>query len=198
MTAATIVTITSIFWVLRLKKQLKTCQKIELELRYRSEYDFLSGLKNRNAFAQYIQGIEDKPITVVACDIDCLKIINDTFGHWAGDQLIRKTAYLLKKVTPPDSVIFRMGGDEFLVIMPYNDSFAQTQKINDLVKEQVFILNQKQDCVPLSLSIGIANKTSDTISLADAIKQADMLMYEQKRICRERVLISFEKAIKRE
>lgn len=192
-----VITLVFSFWVLSLKKQLITYQNIEKELRCRSECDLLSGLKNRNAVVQFVQGIEDKPMSVLMCDIDGLKIINDTLGHWAGDQLIRKTALILKAACPSETAIFRMGGDEFLAVLPEGTPLSRTEKIYESVKEQILVHNQELNSVPLSLSIGIASNTADG-SISDAIRQADLLMYEQKRICHERVKRSLEQALNRE
>jgi len=180
-----------------LKKRLWQQQNIERELRYYSEYDILTSLKNRNAFSKQVQSLDRGNLTVLVCDIDGLKIVNDTLGHWAGDQLIRQTAEVLKQVCPSEAQIFRMGGDEFLIVLPESRA-EQGMALYNSLKEQV-VLRQKSGNVPFGLSIGVASgKTEAAETLADVIRQADCAMYQEKRICQERVRQSLKQALQQQ
>ena len=88
-------------------------------LRQKSERDALTGLKNRMAFAAVANMVEEggKEATILVCDIDGLKWINDTMGHHIGDEVIRKAAGALIACCPNGAQIFRMGGDLFSPLM---------------------------------------------------------------------------------
>ncbi len=164
--------------VWKLKKKICVYQAIEKRLGYLSQYDLLSGLQNRNAFMCSMKKREAFCVTVAACDIDGLKIVNDNLGHWAGDRLIRSTADILKKVCPTGTQLFRMGGDEFLAILP---GVEETGKLQHALAEQVKLHNETDDDVPLSLSVGITTADNEDVLLEETIRKADYLMYEQKR-----------------
>ena len=175
------------FWVRKLKKTIQS-QEIEMKaLRRLSEYDRLSGLKNRNAFLRCAAKEGDGAVTVLACDIDGLKLVNDTLGHWAGDYLIRRAATVLREVCPEDAQVFRIGGDEFLLLLPQFVSFEQERQLSQSVLEGVRRHNEHYGEIPLSLSVGVASQVSGG-SLEEAVRRADYYMYEQKRDGHEKVL----------
>ena len=164
------------FWVGKLKKTIRS-QETEMQaLRRLSEYDRLSGLKNRNAFLRCALQEGHAAVTVLACDIDGLKLVNDTLGHWAGDRLIRRTAAVLREVCPAEAQAFRIGGDEFLLLLPQS-VLEGVQRHNALYGE-----------IPLSLSVGVASQVAGGGSLEEAVRRADYYMYEQKRDGHEKVL----------
>ena len=113
----------------QLKKRLSEYVYIEKELQQCNEYDLLSGLKNRNSFILQSQKEQADIITVLVCDIDVLKIINDISGHQAGDSVIRKTGLILRQTCPINSHIFRMGGDEFLALIYRGKDLKEDSKI---------------------------------------------------------------------
>ena len=175
-------------WVGRLKKRLRQQEdKIEF-LRQLSEYDRLSGLKNRNAFLRCAAQEGHAAVTVLACDIDGLKLVNDTLGHWAGDRLIRRTAAVLREVCPAEAQAFRIGGDEFLLLLPQSVSAEQEQLLLQGVLEGVQRHNELYGEIPLSLSVGVASQVAGGGSLEEAVRRADYYMYEQKRDGHEKVL----------
>lgn len=176
------------FWVGKLKKTIRS-QEIEMQaLRRLSEYDRLSGLKNRNAFLRCALQEGHAAVTVLACDIDGLKLVNDTLGHWAGDRLIRRTAAVLREVCPAEAQAFRIGGDEFLLLLPQSVSSAQEQQLLQSVLEGVQRHNALYGEIPLSLSVGVASQVAGGGSLEEAVRRADYYMYEQKRDGHEKVL----------
>ncbi len=160
--------------------QVRRLQKVAKELRHNSEYDMLSGLKNRNAFDRQITRLEGRSITVLVCDIDNLKLTNDTLGHWAGDELIRKTAEILKRVCPPTSQIFRMGGDEFLALLPCEKDERAERQIIASLEEAIISHNQTSENLKLSLSVGLAGTWDDEEAPFEIIRRADQAMYRQK------------------
>ena len=176
------------FWVEKLKKIIRR-QEAEMQaLRKLSEYDRLSGLRNRNAFLRRAAHTERSAVTVLACDIDGLKLVNDTLGHWAGDRLIRRTAAVLREVCPAAAQAFRIGGDEFLLLLPQSVSAEQEQLLLQGVLEGVQRHNALYGEIPLSLSVGVASQVAGGGSLEEAVRRADYYMYEQKRGGHEKVL----------
>ena len=182
--------------VRKLKHCLKCQQDLEQDLRYCSEHDALSGVKNRNALAKQLQSLEGKEITALVCDIDGLKIINDTLGHWAGDQLICKTAEVLISASPQHADIFRTGGDEFLIILPEKLSSKHRTELYQKVKQEVAVYNQDANSLPFSLSVGIAIGGLEGENVMDVIREADYVMYQEKRQCQERVKQSLKHVLK--
>ena len=176
------------FWVGKLKKTIRG-QETEMQaLRRLSEYDRLSGLKNRNAFLRCALQEGHAAVTVLACDIDGLKLVNDTLGHWAGDRLIRRTAAVLREVCPAEAQAFRIGGDEFLLLLPQSVPAEREQQLQQSVLEGVQRHNALYGEIPLSLSVGVASQVAGGGSLEEAVRRADYYMYEQKRDGHKKVL----------
>jgi len=141
-------------------------------------------LKNRNSFARAAQKIEktDNKVTVMVCDIDGLKFINDTLGHVAGDQIIQKAAEVLKMSLPTEADIFRIGGDEYLAIIEDVLSEQQISGINCKIHQQIERYNATRPAVPLSMSWGNAHSTSKIHTFWEVVKEADYAMYKKKRM----------------
>ena len=146
------------------------------DLQRKSEHDELTGLKNRMAFAAAAHAIENggKEATVLVCDIDGLKWINDTLGHQVGDEVIRQAADALIACCPKDTQIFRMGGDEFVALI--SSKLSQVDKV-DLME---CIHKHTQAKAHLRLSIGLASFLKG-ISLKEAIRIADCEMYRLRK-----------------
>ena len=113
-------------------------------------------------------------------DVDCLKEINDTLGHWAGDELLRRAAGILKQAFRKEDVVARIGGDEFAVIWTESDEAAANSvlpRIDHLLEEH----NVLHPEYPVQLSVGLATGSKGS-SLGELIKEADRKMYEQKAL----------------
>lgn len=156
----------------------------ELQLKYLSLHDQLTGLYNRNFFEaemKRLQGGRDYPITVMICDVDGLKIINDTMGHEQGDKILKICAKLLSQTLRQSDVISRTGGDEFTALLAKADQTIG-ESIAKRIKQQVEQYNKIHQDLPLSISIGTATATNQKKSLKEALKTADELMYQEKLI----------------
>lgn len=172
-----------------LLEKVKKQEKLTQELRFCSEYDSVSSLKNRNCLTRFALEMDKLgvSVSVLLCDIDGLKIINDTLGHMAGDVLIRKAAEILRDTCPKNAEIFRIGGDEFLIVYPEIVSIHDLELLHDSIKKNITNYNSHKEALPLSLSIGFAVSSVDLVSLWEVTKQADYNMYQQKRACKEKV-----------
>lgn len=152
----------------------------ELEILHLSYYDHLTGLFNRRKYEEILKDIdvpECLPLSLIMTDVDALKITNDAFGHQAGDHLLKHITGKLVTHFPADAYIFRIGGDEFVIVWP-NMPFTQAKRSIDLLNEEL-----KQDVIngiPCSVSIGVATRTSMRTKLTDVIREAEMIMYHRK------------------
>jgi diguanylate cyclase (GGDEF)-like protein/PAS domain S-box-containing protein len=152
----------------------------ELEILHLSYYDYLTGLFNRRKYEEILKEVDQSgtlPLSIIMTDVDALKITNDAFGHQAGDHLLKHITSQFVLNFPPEAYISRIGGDEFVVILP-NTAFSQAKKAIDLLNDRL-----KQDIfngIPCSVSYGVATRTTMKTALIDVIRDAEMIMYDRK------------------
>ena len=149
--------------------------------------DFLTGVKNKRAYAQaeaelddYIAKFTQPPFSVVVCDINGLKEVNDTKGHNAGDAFIRNACSIICNIFK-HSPVFRIGGDEFAVIMKGSDYDERTHLMEELNK--VLEANKHNGMVILAAGISDFDPDMD-MRVQDVFERADNLMYDNKKICK--------------
>ncbi|KHO62989.1 diguanylate cyclase [Thermoanaerobacter sp. YS13] len=153
-------------------------------LEHLGTHDILTGLYNRNFFEEKMTFIEKNnviPTGIIICDVDGLKLVNDTMGHKAGDMLLKTAADVLGKCFRGQDIIARIGGDEFAVILP-NASIEIVEKavdrIRKMVKNSKFAFEKEN--IPLSMSIGYAVKNNSFKKIEEVFKEADNNMYREK------------------
>ncbi len=150
------------------------------QIEFLSFHDHLTGLYNRRFYEAEILRIDNSdyyPITLVMADVNGLKLINDAFGHDAGDLLLRKISSILTKECRAQDITARIGGDEFVVLLPNTDANqakAIIKRLNSAVSKEHF------DHLMLSVSIGFAVKRNSLDSMNDIFKQAEDDMYRNK------------------
>jgi len=152
-------------------------KQAEDRIRYMSYHDQLTGLYNRHYFVQCEKELNEAPVlSVITTDVNGLKLINDTYGHEFGDELLKKYAELLKESFKKSDLIFRFGGDEFIVILKDTDEAASWKLCKSLIKqcEKTYIKD-----IPLSISLGIFTKSPGG-DLKKALTEAENKMYKQK------------------
>lgn len=162
-------------------------KQAERSIQHLAYYDTLTGLPNRLLLKDRLgQNLvqanrEGHLVGVIFLDLDRFKVINDTLGHAAGDQLLRAVAERVKGCVRKSDTVARLGGDEFLVILPAinhaEDATAITQKIINVLADP-FELNDQE--VFTSTSIGIALYPADGYDVDSLIRSADLAMYQAK------------------
>ena len=156
-------------------------ENLRRELRRKSITDNLTGLYNRTFLEEFSKTFVKSdvfPITILSSDCDGLKNINDKFGHANGDKYICMAADLLKTNLPQNSTIFRMGGDEFLAVIPKTDSEEAIKIVEDLM-DKASEYKTKDFC--LKISVGSNTVEKPTGSVDEAIIRSDKAMYEAKK-----------------
>ena len=149
-------------------------------IEYLSFHDQLTGLYNRRFYEEELKRLStdrNLPLTLVIADVNGLKLTNDAFGHAAGDNLLRKLASILKEVCRQDDIVARIGGDEFILLLPRTDA-AEAERIIHRISQA--ILRQKKELVILSASFGWATQTAVGREMQDVFKEAEDNMYRNK------------------
>jgi diguanylate cyclase (GGDEF)-like protein/putative nucleotidyltransferase with HDIG domain len=159
----------------------------EERIHYLSCHDTLTGLFNRRCFEDnrlIIDSPENLPLSVIFADINGLKLTNDIFGHAAGDELIKKSAEILLQSCRENDVIARVGGDEFIILLPRTDR-SNAKKILSRISSG--FQSARVSAVKCSISLGLDTKKSASQSIEEVIANAENAMYKDKTINRQSV-----------
>lgn len=164
-------------------EELLTTQKKLEEL---VNTDPLTDAFNRHAFYGFVRRQGEEPTKSSGCvgffDIDDLKVINDCFGHAAGDMVIRAVVRSLREIIRAEDLIYRWGGDEFFVIMV---SMKAELAENRMARLDALLQQVHLDGIPEPISVAVSwgfTDYSNTADLENAIKSADSLMYRRKQM----------------
>lgn len=155
-------------------------KEAEEKLKRLSFTDILTGLYNRTYFEEKAQELlreEYLPVGVIMGDANGLKLVNDTLGHSQGDALLKLIADLLKDVCSERQLIFRTGGDEFVILVPNTTEYECEHIIRKIFKQ---CRNYKHDLIDVSISLGSSITENLNKSIYDALKEADDKVYRQK------------------
>lgn len=152
------------------------------QLEYLSFHDEMTGLYNRRFFETEVKRLHTKrnyPLAILVGDINGLKVINDSFGHIVGDELIIAAGNVLKKVFRSDDIIARIGGDEFVVLLPKTSQIEAEELIERIVAElhDTYVRNLK---LSISFGSGVINSKTDTYD--KTFIDAENIMYKNKMI----------------
>ncbi|UCE90195.1 MAG: EAL domain-containing protein [Pseudomonadota bacterium] len=169
-------------------------RQLKRQLAYQARHDGLTGLQNRHAFEEHLKTAtasarkEGRRHALLYMDLDQFKIVNDTCGHVAGDELLRQLTVLLRDGMREGDVISRLGGDEFGVLL--NDcpqKRAQQLAEEILRKIERFRFVWQKNSFDLSASIGLVSISPDTHSHSESLSAADLACYAAKQGGRNRV-----------
>lgn len=157
---------------------------LKKKLRKQAITDELTGLYNRSFLEEFIKTHNETcyPIAIISADCDGLKEINDTYGHAAGDEYIKATVSLFQMVLPQERILFRMGGDEFLILLPATSEETSLLLVKLMKeKEKLFCIEGQQ----LSISFGVSVMNSKTDNFHTCITESDRNMYFEKKAKKE-------------
>ncbi|MBN9047873.1 MAG: PleD family two-component system response regulator [Rhizobiales bacterium] len=159
--------------------------------------DGLTGLYNRRYMETHLGTLVEqaaqrgKPLTTLVLDIDYFKSVNDTHGHDAGDDVLREFALRIRKSIRNIDLACRLGGEEFVIVMPDTDmTVAATvaERLRRRIAGEPFPIQQGTKLLNVTLSIGIAALTNPDDTAATILKRADLALYRAKRDGRNRVV----------
>jgi two-component system, cell cycle response regulator len=159
--------------------------------------DGLTGLFNRRYMETHLGMLVEqsaergKPITVLVLDIDYFKAINDSYGHDAGDDVLREFALRMRKATRNIDLACRYGGEEFVIVMPETDMAVATmvaERLRRRIASEPFAIQQGARHLEVTISIGIAALSAADDNAATILKRADRALYRAKRDGRNRVV----------
>ncbi|MFL0195392.1 PocR ligand-binding domain-containing protein [Clostridium sp. WILCCON 0269] len=149
-------------------------------LEYLSYHDQLTGLYNRRFFQKELHRLDvqrNLPLTIVMADVNGLKLINDSFGHTMGDELLKKAAEVITKGCRADDIVARFGGDEFVILLPKTDAYG-TKEIIRRIKN--IALKEKVGSFDIDISFGYGTKNDEEEKIEEIFKKADDNMYKSK------------------
>lgn len=155
-------------------------KKTEKEVRFLSNHDHLTGVYNRRYYEEELVKIDIKdnlPLSLVMSDINGLKLINDSFGHAVGDELLKKVSEVIMKECRVQDVVARLSGDEFIILLPKTD---ELQTANIVKRIKAASLKEKVGAIYFSISFGYDTKRSEQESIQEILKNAEDDMYRHK------------------
>lgn len=169
-------------------------RKLSRQLSYQASHDMLTGLFNRRMFEEQLEaallnvGSEDRQHALCYVDLDQFKIVNDTCGHVAGDELLRQLGDLLKACIREGDTLARLGGDEFGLLLE-NCALRKATEVADKLRQEVkdFRFAWQERSFEIGASIGVVGINSDNMDLATIMASADMACYAAKDMGRNRV-----------
>jgi diguanylate cyclase (GGDEF)-like protein len=178
---------------LRLKRERDQLRVTAEEAHERSMTDPLTGLYNRYGLQRALSREKaearryDRPLSCLMIDLDKFKAVNDTYGHPIGDLTIKQVSMILTEALRRSDIVFRYGGEEFLVLLPETDlsgALSLGEKIRTMALDRIFGSQERH--FHLTLSVGAAELHADE-SGNDMIARADMALYHAKETGRNRV-----------
>ncbi len=175
-----------LFILLRVFSLTRALERGRDRLRHEASHDSLTGLCNRNLFAERAaralrETDEDHTLAVLFIDLDDFKVINDSLGHFAGDQLLREASVRLARCVRPGDTVARLGGDEFAVLLrsavDRNDVISVARRVLDVMSTPIDLGRRT---VRASCSIGIATDLDESTEVETLLRNADVAMYLSK------------------
>jgi diguanylate cyclase (GGDEF)-like protein/PAS domain S-box-containing protein len=168
-------------------------RNISRKFSYQAAHDALTGLINRQEFEGILRGTidgnnDERDVhSLCFIDIDQFKLINDTCGHIAGDELLRQISVLFNRHCSTDDTLARIGGDEFALLLDGHD-ISKAKLICEMLIQLVedFRFRWNEHVFKLGVSIGVTEISSESINYVEAIKQADSACYAAKDAGRNR------------
>jgi diguanylate cyclase (GGDEF)-like protein len=182
----------------KIGKLSASLEQSERRNRYFAQHDPLTGLANRLQFSDLlshsIDRLPDCPFALAACDLDRFKAVNDSFGHSAGDTVLRTVAERLQVVVGSDGTVGRIGGDEFVILI---DAYSDRQSLKSLADQildsvcRPILLDERvETSVGISLGFAVAPQCGQLET--DIFSAADDALYRSKEAGRNRAFFNME------
>ncbi|MEN1760144.1 HD domain-containing phosphohydrolase [Anoxynatronum sibiricum] len=152
-----------------------------------SYHDQLTGVYNRHFFETELKRLDahrNLPLSLLILDLNGLKLINDAFGHQVGDQAVQRVAAVMQQACRNDELIARIGGDEFVIILP-NTRKEDAEKLAMRIQQRISEVPLKE--LQISASVGWATKEEEPESIAAIFKEAEDKMYRRKLMVSQQV-----------
>ena len=180
--------------VWRVRRFLKQRRSIESALSWQASHDPLTGIANRRAFEDRLDAATSNghrsPLALMFLDLDQFKIVNDTCGHGAGDELLRRICVPLQKELGESDLLARLGGDEFSILLPdcaMTRAIGLAETLRAVVQDFDFVWDRRGFRV--TASIGLVHVDADPVTTQDLMGAADMACFLAKEKGRNRVHI---------
>lgn len=180
-----------------LEEKSAALETLNSQLKTASLTDFLTGLRNRRFFdeeykALWKRSVKDHtPLTIQLLDVDCFKLYNDSLGHLAGDDCLKRIGQVLLAYPGfKDSLVARIGGEEFVVVMekPEDEALAQAEQLVSMV-QHLSIPHPSSSVGPcVTVSIGVASRDANDTNPSKVLSRADHALYHAKSSGRNRAL----------
>ncbi len=157
-------------------------KQAEEKIIYMSFHDQLTGLYNRHFLEEELHRLgtgRQFPLSIIIADLNGLKLVNDTYGHLVGDEMLKTAASILNKSCRKEDLIARWGGDEFIIVLP-ETTLKDAKAVQDRIAAQC--LNAYAGDIPISIALGSASKDNKDTKLSDTLKEAEGNMYKQKLV----------------
>ena len=165
------------------RESLKNNFELSFSLNYRATHDALSGLLNRQELENQFTMLTPNTrhgVAMLFMDLDHFKLLNDSLGHQAGDDALRKVAEIIRNHIRDDDICARLGGDEFVALL-FLDDPSIAEKIGRAVISDINALDfDNADFPGLGCSVGVAFKSNNAISYSNLMKEADSACYASK------------------
>lgn len=165
------------------------------ELEILATQDALTGCLNRRAFFERFDHYwnvakkQQKPLSCIMIDNDHFKLVNDTYGHQVGDDVLRAVSALLRKEFSETGLVCRFGGEEFCVVLPDHDA-KMARRLAEHVRKKIEVLQiESLPELRISASLGVSDLSYEAEDPQDLLNQADMCLYVAKRQGRNRVIV---------
>jgi diguanylate cyclase (GGDEF)-like protein len=162
------------------------------ELERLATTDDLTGLCNRRHFLvrgeEALRLRDGRPLALMLFDIDLFKSVNDRFGHGGGDAVIRHVAEIWRSQTGRSDILARVGGEEFVLLLP-NSTGEQAAVRAEAMRQRLEAMPFEIDgaSIRVTVSVGVSEATTETMSIGELMKRADQALYQAKRDGRNRV-----------
>lgn len=163
-------------------------------LHHKAHYDPLLKIYNRQHMNSIIEGLVDIKLgdkfSVLMCDIDHFKKINDTYGHTAGDEVLFRVAQIIREISLPEGIACRYGGEEIIIFLrdkTGDDAYNKAEKIRKTIKKTS--IKYKNKSIKVTMSIGICSTKNGISEIHKIIKRADENVYKAKKTGRDKVVI---------